>query len=603
MHALPLAAPDLSAALPATVPAAAGAAPDDRFSAHLWAASGVRPGQPAQNAVPARDAEGAAPGDPEALAPDGDAPPVFSEDQDAAGAATAFDPANLVAGLIAGWLPWQANAGAQSAAFAAGRAAESTGAAMDAGSAMGRLLAAIVTRGHSGPIVSSSGPMAAQAEPSPVKATAQPAHMAAARPATAGITPAAAGETGSTATAGGSRSTAAAPQPALTVVVPAAAAEADPQGAVRFLAAQDPAAAAAASQAPSQVAPSLSPTSTLPPAVQPAAGANLDAASPPPGSSTTVAPQTLTDPAAPRSDLAAGRQPESATPPGTAPQVLDPMVSELRLGRTASLVPATPTVDDPTGPTAAATPLSGTGQQVRQDAADLAIRSHLPAEAPANVRGEAGRQDPTNSGAEQDNTPTDAGARQAATVQPLPGTGQEEPPAPFGLRPEIASATNATATGADPAVQRLPSGLIVPDTAVMDQVLAHLSLQRRLASTTVHLRLNPQELGELRMEIKVEQDNIKAHIIAQNPQAQEMIDRHLPRLREALEQQGLHLQQVSVTLAGGDHADSQRFHDNFNRHPASGGPQGVSTPLPFAPSATATAQPATAPAGGVNVVA
>ena len=163
MHALPLAAPDLSAALPATVPAAAGAAPDDRFSAHLWAASGGRPGQPAQNAVPARDAEGAAPGDPEALAPDGDAPPVFSEDQDVAGAATAFDPANLVAGLIAGWLPWQANAGAQSAAFAAGRAAESTGAAMDAGSAMGRLLAAIVTRGHSGPIVSSSGPMAAPA--------------------------------------------------------------------------------------------------------------------------------------------------------------------------------------------------------------------------------------------------------------------------------------------------------------------------------------------------------------------------------------------------------------------------------------------------------
>ncbi|NLB06362.1 MAG: flagellar hook-length control protein FliK [Desulfobulbaceae bacterium] len=82
-----------------------------------------------------------------------------------------------------------------------------------------------------------------------------------------------------------------------------------------------------------------------------------------------------------------------------------------------------------------------------------------------------------------------------------------------------------------------------------------------------------------------------------------MIDRHLPRLREALEQQGLHLQQVSVTLAGGDHTDSQRFHDNFNRRPGSGGPQGVIAPLPFAPSATTTAQPATAPAGGVNVVA
>ena len=595
MHALPLAAPDLSAALPATVPAAAGAAPDDRFSAHLWAASGVRPGQPAQNAVPARDAEGAAPGDPEALAPDGDAPPVFSEDQDAAGAATAFDPANLVAGLIAGWLPWQANAGAQSAAFAAGRAAESTGAAMDAGSAMGRLLAAIVTRGHSGPIVSSSGPMAAQAEPSPVKATAQPAHMAAARPATAGITPAAAGETGSTATAGGSRSTAAAPQPALTVVVPAAAAEADPQGAVRFLAVPGPAAATVAS--------TLSPAPTTSAAVQPAAGANLDAASPAPGSSTTVAPKTLADPAAPRSDLAMDRPPESATPPDAAPQVLDPMVSELRLGRTASLVQATPTVVDPAGPTAAATPLAATGQQVRQDTDTLAIRSHLPAEAPASGRAEASRQDPANSGAGQDNAPADPGARQAAAVQPLAGAGQDEAPVPFGLRPEIAAATTATATGADPASLRLPAGLIVPDTAVMDQVLAHLSLQRRLASTTVHLRLNPQELGELRMEIKVEQDNIKAHIIAQNPQAQEMIDRHLPRLREALELQGLNLQQVSVTLAGGDHADSQRFHDNLHRHLPSPVPLTGIPPSAPALSGPAMAQPATAPAGGLNVVA
>lgn len=584
MHALPLAAPDLSAALPATVPAAAGVAPDDRFSTHLWAAAGARPGQPVQNAVPARDAEGAASGDPEALAPDVDALPVFSEDQDAAEAATPFDPSNLVAGLIAGWLPWQASAGAELVEVAAGRAASSTGAPTDTGSAMGRLLAAIVARGESGPSVPGPGPVVAAAESSPASIKAQPA--------AAGIAPAAADET---------RSPAPALQPALTVVVPAVAAEADPQGAVRFLAAPDPAAAAAASQAPSQVAPSLSPTSTLPPAVQPAAGANLDAASPPPGSSTTVAPQTLTDPAAPRSDLAAGRQPESATPPGTAPQVLDPMVSELRLGQTAPLVPATPTVDDPTGPTAAATPLSGTGQQVRQDAADLAIRSHLPAEAPANVRGEAGRQDPTNSGAEQDNTPTDAGARQATTVQPLPGAGQDEPPAPFGLRPEIAATT--TATGADPAALRLPSGLIVPDSTVMDQVLAHLSLQRRLASTTVHLRLNPQELGELRMEIKVEQDNIKAHIIAQNPQAQEMIDRHLPRLREALELQGLNLQQVSVTLAGGDPTDSQRFHDNQNRHlPSPVPPTGI---LPSSPalSGLAAAQPATTPAAGLNVVA
>ena len=247
-------------------------------------------------------------------------------------------------------------------------------------------------------------------------------------------------------------------------------------------------------------------------------------------------------------------------------------------------------------------------QETHQDTADFTLRSSLGNDAPAGVRADAGpQQDAAGNAAGQHNTPAEsADGRQTEPVQAgrIPFTlAPDEQPLFFAHQREAAAPTAAGAAGGESAGLRLPSGLIVPDSTVMDQMLTHLSLQRRLASSTVHLRLNPQELGELRMEIKVEQDNIKAHIIAQNPQAQEMIDRHLPRLREALEQQGLHLQQVSVTLAGGDHADSQRFHDNFNRHLGSGGLQGPIAPLPFAPSATATAQPATAPAGGVNVVA
>jgi flagellar hook-length control protein FliK len=109
---------------------------------------------------------------------------------------------------------------------------------------------------------------------------------------------------------------------------------------------------------------------------------------------------------------------------------------------------------------------------------------------------------------------------------------------------------------------RLPSGTTVPDGTVVDQMIGHFSMNRGLESGSVNLRLHPQELGELLMEIKVEQDNVKAHITTQNPQAQEMIDRHLPRLREALEQQGLHLQQVEVTVAANDNAGGERFQDN-----------------------------------------
>ena len=112
---------------------------------------------------------------------------------------------------------------------------------------------------------------------------------------------------------------------------------------------------------------------------------------------------------------------------------------------------------------------------------------------------------------------------------------------------------------------RLPSGNFVPEGTVADQMIAHFSVNKRLESGSINLKLYPQELGELRMEIKVEQDNVKAHIIAQSPQAQEMIDRHMPRLREALEQQGLHLQQVEVTVAAQDNASGERFQDSSAR--------------------------------------
>ena len=111
----------------------------------------------------------------------------------------------------------------------------------------------------------------------------------------------------------------------------------------------------------------------------------------------------------------------------------------------------------------------------------------------------------------------------------------------------------------------LPSGVEIPHSQIIDQVTGHFAVNRSLESGTITMRLHPAELGELRMEIKVEQDNIKAHITAQNPQVQDILERNLPRLREVLQQQGMNLahMQVSVTTDGG--GNSQLFQEQFNR--------------------------------------
>ena len=127
--------------------------------------------------------------------------------------------------------------------------------------------------------------------------------------------------------------------------------------------------------------------------------------------------------------------------------------------------------------------------------------------------------------------------------------------------PLFMSATEGT-------MYQLGSGNLVPDTTVMDQMIAQFSTNKRLETGSVNLKLHPQELGELRMEIKVENDNVKAHIITQSPHAQEMIDRHMPKLREAMAQQGLHLDQVEITVADNDNAAGERFQNtNDWQHP------------------------------------
>jgi len=128
---------------------------------------------------------------------------------------------------------------------------------------------------------------------------------------------------------------------------------------------------------------------------------------------------------------------------------------------------------------------------------------------------------------------------------------------------------------------KLPSGTEVPHNQIVNQVIDRFTLNRTLESGSITMKLHPAELGELRMEIKVEQDNIKAHITTQNPQVQDILDRHLPRLREALEQQGLNLEQMTVTVGTDDGSNSQLFQEHFGSRQSGRSPRSNSGQVAF----------------------
>lgn len=97
-------------------------------------------------------------------------------------------------------------------------------------------------------------------------------------------------------------------------------------------------------------------------------------------------------------------------------------------------------------------------------------------------------------------------------------------------------------------VVQLASGQAVTDGQVFDQVVTHLSGSFNGESGRMVLRLQPAELGSLRLEMKIEGDRIQANLQAQNQQVQEVLERNLPQLRSALAEQGLKIDQFQVNI-------------------------------------------------------
>ena len=202
---------------------------------------------------------------------------------------------------------------------------------------------------------------------------------------------------------------------------------------------------------------------------------------------------------------------------------------------------------------------------LRQDANSNYIHSNLPSNSGKTALGAEGEQQAKNGGEQQPNPKNLATASELGTEARL---SKETAQVPFTLDNVVPTVSTPTTPATSPGagLMKLPSGTTFQQSAVVDQVINHFSGTQKLESGSIRLQLHPQELGELRMEIEVKQDNVKAHITAQNPQAQEALDRHLPRLRETLAQQGLHLNEVEITLAAGDQHEGNHFQQNNARH-------------------------------------
>ncbi len=127
------------------------------------------------------------------------------------------------------------------------------------------------------------------------------------------------------------------------------------------------------------------------------------------------------------------------------------------------------------------------------------------------------------------------------------------------------------AASAEPGSIRLTSGEFLSENQVVNQVLDRISVKRAGNQSRIVIKMNPEELGEVKLALTLEKDQLRAQLLTQNQQVQEILEKHLPKLHEALRQQGVKLEDIQVSVDSSRHSGRESFAnhrqaDSFRRH-------------------------------------
>jgi flagellar hook-length control protein FliK len=185
-----------------------------------------------------------------------------------------------------------------------------------------------------------------------------------------------------------------------------------------------------------------------------------------------------------------------------------------------------------------------------------------------------------------------------------------DPLAPSGGNDQVLMAAGmsvAPATAELPAATQsvpLPSAnaFSVPEQKVMEQVIGHSSLRELGDKRQLTVELHPEELGQVKLELVQEKDRLQLHLRAATTEVRDILEKHMPRLQEALHQQGLRLENIQVSVdaqrnnSGGffEHHRQQQAHQSSRQ-------QTDHAPLRSAEPAMAAATAGQNPVSGLSL--
>jgi len=151
-----------------------------------------------------------------------------------------------------------------------------------------------------------------------------------------------------------------------------------------------------------------------------------------------------------------------------------------------------------------------------------------------------------------------------AAASHTPGTGE-----PANLIHSMVPSQNtipAAVLSQDGATARFTAGSGIFENRIIDQVIQQVSIRSNPKQSSISIRLHPEELGHLKMELVVNNETIKAHIHVQTQQVQDILEKNMARLREGFEQQGLVLDEIQVSVNSESKSGPGLFNDQRTPH-------------------------------------
>lgn len=128
------------------------------------------------------------------------------------------------------------------------------------------------------------------------------------------------------------------------------------------------------------------------------------------------------------------------------------------------------------------------------------------------------------------------------TIQETSQATQTTPEMKVDFSQALGKATHANA-------QQAQAQQEAPDVDILEQIRTRMNVSGKNGMQRITIGLTPESLGKLNIEITKGQNGISAQILADNPQAKEILDKNLDGLKSVLQSQGVNVNNVNVKVA------------------------------------------------------